>query len=196
MTPDRLASRQSPETTTAQHDDYLVYGVLLDSFQQSGKASHPLVANRTSVFACDASACNGFHMAGCNGLSGPDETPESRMEVVKRDLPKLEPATAARFITLNQKCSIVRDQIPSASKYYLFGPKEGPKLPQDWQHPDFVYFSRVAFDAKAAQALVYAGIMSGTDEKKSTGAYYFLRKQSVKWTIQGSSAAWALQPSK
>lgn len=193
LVPGRLAAQKSAAMTTAEPEEYLVYAVILDSLQKSGKAPHPLVANRTSIFACDSSACNGFHMAGCNGLLGPDETPESRMEVVKRDLPKLDAVAATRFIEMNQKCSIVRDQIPAASKYYLFSPKEGPKLPPDWQHPDFVYVSRVAFDANLSQALVYAGVMSGTDERKSTGAYYFLRKQRGKWSIQGSSAAWALK---
>jgi hypothetical protein len=114
--------------STDSNDEYQVYAAVLESLQRSGKVSHPLIADQTSTFACHGiGICNGFVMGGCNGLLGPDESPESRMRIVRQDLPTLEAKISSDFITLNQKCSVVHDKIPLSSKYYMFNPSSGPK---------------------------------------------------------------------
>lgn len=183
--------------STSSNDEYQVYAAVLESLQRSGKVSHPLIADQTSTFACHGiGICNGFVMGGCNGLLGPDESPESRMRIVRRDLPALEAKTTSDFVTLNQKCSVVHDKIPLSSKYYMFNPSNGPKLPKEWEHPDLVYLSRASINSARTQALVYVGVMSGTNAKDSTGFYILLLRQKGQWTIKNSSAAWALVPTE
>lgn len=188
-----VLGQQHAASPVAPDDEYAVYAAVLDAFQKLGKARHPLVADKTSTFSCEGGG-NGFAIGGCNGLRGGDESPTERMAIVKKDLPKLQVSTVSEFKSLNGTCSEIRDSIPSSSKYYLFGPTNGPKLPKDWEHADFVYLSRVAFNPAHTQALVNVGFMSGTNAEDSEGAYYLLRNNGGKWIIDGSSAVWQLTP--
>src|ERR1017187_4526307 len=58
-------------------DEYSVYGAAINWFLRTGLASHPVVADHTSTFACD-SGCNGSQTGGCNGLRSKSETPSAR----------------------------------------------------------------------------------------------------------------------
>jgi len=181
-----LAQQLSPE-------EYSVIGVMLDGFRKDGLASHPFVADRTSTFECSA-GCNGLTMDGCNGLRSNDETPTERLVTVKRDLPGVEQTTLSDFEFKNQHCLEIANKIPSQSSYFLFGTDRSEKLPSGWEHPDFFYFSRVAFNERRTQALVHVSFMSGTNGGDSGGKYFLLMKQKGKWEPKASSDVWQLTP--
>jgi hypothetical protein len=172
-------------------EEYSVLAASIEGFRDTQRASHPFIADRTSTFACGAN-CNGFAMGGCNGLVGSDETPTQRLAIVKRDLPKLEETTISDFRSKNEQCSEVAKKIPTKSPYFLFGLGRGEKLPSGWEHPDFFYFSRIAFNREQTQALVNVSFMSGTDAADSGGKYFLFVKKNGKWELSGSSAVWEL----
>ncbi len=131
-------------------------------------------------------------MGGCNGLSGNDESPANRLAIVKRDLPELEQTTLSDFKRKNQRCFEIANKIPTDSPYFLFGVDHAEKLPPGWEHPDFFYFSRVAFNAQQTQALVHISFMSGINGADSGGKYFFFKKQDGKWVLKGHSDVWEL----
>ena len=131
-------------------------------------------------------------MGGCNGLRGTDETSTERLAIVKRDLPELEPTTLSDFELKNQRCSEIAKKIPTQSPYFLFGVDHAEQLPSGWEHSDFFYFSRVAFNAQQTQALVHISFISGTNAADSGGKYFLFKKQNGKWAPKGSSDVWEL----
>ena len=133
-----------------------------------------------------------MQMGGCNGLRAKDEAPAQRLAIVKRDVPELEQTTISDFNSKNQQCSEVAKKIPLASPYFVFGASTGEKLPPGWEHADFFYFSRVAFNRGQTQALVNVSFMSGTNAADSGGKYFFLVKKNGKWEPIASSAVWQL----
>jgi hypothetical protein len=179
------------EPSRIGEDEYAVYAVMLAHFQQSKKASHPIVSDHTSTFACDKS-CNGMNIGGCNGLRDADETPAERLAITRRDVPGLASTVTTDFEQKNQRCSKVERRIPSKFKYLLFGVRSADNVPADWDSPDYFYFSRVGFNQEHTQALVVVGFLSGSDARDSGGKYFFLAKQTTNWKLQGTSDIWQL----
>jgi hypothetical protein len=181
-------AQKSPQLSS---EEYKILAASVDLFRKNQLASHPFIADHTSTFACDSS-CNGFAMGGCNGLRRTDETPAERLAIVERDLPKLEETTISDFKSKNERCSEVGKKIPTQSPYFLFGLASGEKPPSGWEHPDFFYFSRVAFSPQHTQALLEVSFMSGTSAADSGGRYFLFVKKHGRWELEGSSAVWEL----
>jgi hypothetical protein len=188
-----LALGQSPSSASAtlSSDEYSVYAAAINFFLRAGIASHPLVADHTSTFACD-SGCNGSQTGGCNGLRSKSETPSARLAKVQGDLPSLDSSAIRDFEVKNQACSEIAPRIPIKNKYVLFSPSHLSGLPEDWKFQDYFYFSRVGMDSKRNQALVYIGFMSGTDGSDSGGRYFLFEKTDGSWSRKGTSAVWQL----
>ncbi|MGC2173312.1 MAG: hypothetical protein WA623_18145 [Candidatus Sulfotelmatobacter sp.] len=121
-----------------------------------------------------------------------EETPAGRLAIVKRDIPELEYATISDFNSKNQQCSEIVKKIPLSSPYFVLGTSGVKKLPPGWEHADFFYFSRVAFNREQTQALVNISFFSGTNGADSGGKYFLLAKKNGKWQTTGSSAVWQL----
>lgn len=185
-----LAQGQSlSPSETLSSDELAVYAAILDSSPKLGKSSRALIADTTSTFGCDDSACNGLSIAGCNGLRDQGESPSDRMTVVQRDLQELQTATIMSFEEANQKCVSINTSIPASAKYHLFN---DPDIPKDWKYSFLVYFSRVGFNSEHTQALINVGLFSATNGNESEGQYLLLTKKDGKWTFDGSSAVWKL----
>lgn len=194
----QFGQSDAPQTSGTAHssaiaeDEYGVYAAVIDSFQAAKKSSHPIVADHTASFQCHAK-CNELEIGGCNGLRHENETPAQRLAIVQRDLPQLNPAAVIDFDKNNQSCSTVSKRIPTKTKY-LMSIHEGVSLPDDWDSPDYFFFSRVGFNADHTQALVVVGFLSGTQARDSMGKYFLLVKQAGRWDLQGNSLIWQLQP--
>jgi hypothetical protein len=184
-------AQQTTAQTPLDSEEYKVMASAIDGYRQARVASHPVVADRTSTFEC-ASVCNGIVIGECNGLRDKDEAPADRLAIVKRDLPELEETTLSDFKLKNQHCSEIEKQISTESPYFLLGADHAEKLPSGWEHADFFYFSRVAFNAQQTQALVHISFMSGTNADDSGGKYFLFKKQAGKWVANGSSIVWQL----
>lgn len=188
-----FAQQNNAAKPVSTADEYAVYAAVLDFFVAKGIAQHPAVANRTSTFEC-GSPHNGMSMGGCNGLQGSGETPQQRMEIVQRDLAELEASTVADFESKNGKTAWIDAKIPTKHKYLMFNLSQSDPIPPGWEHADFFYFSRVAFNTTRKQALVHVSFFSGTNANNSGGKYVLFRKKSSHWERQGSSAVWELVP--
>ena len=125
-------------------------------------------------------------------MRGNDETPTERLAIVKRDLPELEETTLFDFKLKNQRCLEIEKRISTESPYFLFGADHAEQLPSGWEHADFFYFSRAAFNAQQTQALVHISFMSGTNGADSGGKYFLFKKQGGKRVAKGSSNVWQL----
>jgi len=186
-----LAFAQQPLKELSS-EEYKVLAAALEGFRAAGMAHHPMIAAFTSTSQCTP-GCNGFEMNGCNGLRSKNETMGERLAVVKRDLPKLEQATISDFITKSKECSTVEKNIPTESPYFLSHPESNEKLPSGWEHPDFVFVSRVGLNGEGTQALVNISFASGTNAGDSGGKYFlFVKNNKNKWEAMGSSAVWKL----
>jgi len=183
----------APSDAVLSSDEYQVMAAVIDFFRAAGIASHPLIANRTSIFEC-GSTCNGMSMGGCNGLRGSDETPQERLQIVKRDLARLEQNTISDFMSKNNRCASIDSKLPTEAQYLTFGVSHSDARPPGWEHPDLFYFSRVGFNAEHSQALVHVSFMSGTNASDSGGKYLLFIKANGRWKREGSSAVWLLIP--
>lgn len=189
-----LSTLHTPAQTIsleASSDELAVYASVLDSSPEFGKNSHLLVANKTSIFACNAPDTNGLSIGGCNGLRGSSETPADRMNIVLRDLPTVQKSTVEDFERANQRYVSLHHNLPTQSDYYLF---DEPGIPKSWKYSFIVYFSQVGFNPEHTQALVNVGLFSATDGSKSQGFYLVLSKSGGKWILGGTSAVWKLMP--
>src|ERR1035441_2090306 len=99
-----LGQPPSAASATLSSDEYSVYAAAINFFLRAGIASHPLVADHTSTFACD-SGCNGSQTGGCNGLRSKSETPSARLSKGQGDFPSLDFSAVRGFLGENQKCS-------------------------------------------------------------------------------------------
>src|SRR5262249_10284581 len=153
------------EPSRIAEDEYAVYAVMLAHFQQSKKASHPIVSDHTSTFACGKSSCNGMNIGGCNGLRDVDETPAERLAITRRDLPGLARTSHTDFEQKTRVCRRVEKKFLPKSKSLLFGVRSANNAPADWDSPDYFYFSRVGFNQAHTQALVVVGFLSGSDAR-------------------------------
>ena len=183
----------APPADTITAEEYQVYAAAVDWFHQIKKSRQPMVADHTSTFSCRA-VCNGFQIGGCNGLRDDDETPAERLAIVRRDLPQLTAAMSGDFEKKNQQCSAVDAKLPTKTKYALFGQTPDRVPPEDWDSPDYFFFSRVSFNAEHTLARIHIGFISGTDAKASEGKYFMFAKEPKGWVKKGSSAMWKLQP--
>ncbi len=188
-----FAQQKNSSEPTLSAGEYEVYAAVLDFFVANNIAQHPLVANRTSTFEC-GSPHNGMSMGGCNGLQESGETPQQRMQIVQRDLPELEGSAVADFVSKNAKTAWIDAKMPTKHKYLMFGQSHADPIPPGWEHADFFYFSRVAFNPTRTQALVHVSFMSGTNASNSGGKYVLFRKTKGRWEREGSSAVWELVP--
>jgi hypothetical protein len=184
-----FAQTQSDELSA---EEYRVLAAAIDTFRNEETASHPLIADHTSTFEC-GSSCNDMQIGGCNGLRAKRESPAERLAIVKRDLPDLEKYMVSDFISKNGRCSEITKKIPAASPYFLFGSSTTEKPPAGWEHPDYFYFSRVAFNREQTQALVNISFISGSDSGDSRGRYFLFTKKNGKWMPVTSSAVWDAQ---
>jgi hypothetical protein len=189
LLPAQFEGQSSTNSTSVSAEELLVYAAVLDSLPKLGSSSRPLIADKTSTFACDETICNGFTIGSCNGLRGDNETPSERMAVVKHDLPELQLNTISSFIEQNGKCASITGRIPTFSNYHLFSDRE---IPKSWKYSYIVYFSRVAFNPEHTQALLNVGLMSVTNASDSKGRYVVLKNISGKWVLGEGSAMWQL----
>jgi hypothetical protein len=181
----------APSEPKISPDEYQVFAAVLDFFQNAHIAAHPVIANRTSSFEC-GTTCNGMSMGGCNGLQSNGESPQERLQIVRRDLPKIQPATVSEFIAKNKQCASIDAKLPTRHQYFKFGLSHADPIPSGWEHADFFYLSRVGFNPEHTQALVHVSFMSGTNGNDSGGKYLLFTKTNGQWKRDGSSAVWQL----
>jgi hypothetical protein len=184
-----LESQGQSGITSVTPDETAIYAAILDSPDLRESMSRPLIADKTSTFACDTSICNGMSIGGCNGLRGMNETLAARMAIVRRDLPKVDDSTVAAFERENQKCASIGHNISSHSDYHLFDDSD---ISKTWKYSTIVYFSRVGFDGGHTRALVNVGLMSADRVELSRGFYVLLENHGGTWAFAGTSAVWAL----
>jgi hypothetical protein len=186
------AKDQKPPTVS--NAELAVYAAVLNELSKNGSVHHPLIANRTSSFDCQ-NICNGMEIAGCSGMRASTETPKEVLSRVKEEINSLSSPILLQFETKNQTCAAIGQGLPTKTKHHLFSLIDlevNGLIPKEWTHPDYLYFSRVAFDKAGRQALVYLGLMSGSDGTKSAGLYIQLNKVGVEWKMDSTVSVWTL----
>lgn len=179
-------------------DERAIYSAVLDKLWELKSSRHPLISEYTSTFDCK-NECNGFKIGGCNGMRNADESPKETLDTVcSRGLKQLPSMLAAEFISKNGRCAKIVGPLLTKHEYHYFSltdSKLNESVPKSWDHPDLIYFSRVAFDKSRKMALVYFGFMSGTDGSKSGGFYTQLDLVGSTWKITSSVQFWSMDTS-
>lgn len=172
-------------------EEYSVYATVVKQLGAAGLADHPLISDQTSTFEC-GTACNGMLIGSCSGMRSETQTPAQAIDAVRKQLTFLKKETSADFESKNQKCASIQKLLPLSTPYYLFSQNRREELPNNWTHPDLLYFSRVGLDLQASQALVYVALFSGTDEKNSGGLYILFEKSGSGWKLDKVAHIWDL----
>jgi hypothetical protein len=70
------------------------------------------------------------------------------------------------------------------------GRRGTPTLPGD---PELsLYPSRVGFNTRHTEALVYCTVMEQTEASKSGGWYFYLKRIRDNWVVESSTGVWSL----
>jgi hypothetical protein len=164
-------------------EETAVYAAVIAQLAANGDAKRPLISNTTSTFVCGTS-CNGMLVGKCSGMRQESKRPEQAVDALKARWPSLKKVTEADFETKNASCSRIAGPLPMERPHHLFSRTAAPPLPAGWEHPDYLYFSRVGFDGKKSQALVYVAVASGTDATRSGGTYVLADRDGEKWKVE------------
>jgi len=170
-------------------EDYRVYDVVLDQVELPKEDLHFLILDDTLNFKCGEDSGNPILLNGCSGMIMPPATttPEQIGQFLRQNWPRLDKTTWEDFERRNANSAKLRDSFVTPWKHLL----EGQDVPEDkskeWDSSDGAfYFSRVGFNSKRTEALVFAFFASYMKGVGSTGYYFLMRRDTGKeWKLDG-----------
>jgi hypothetical protein len=173
-------------------EETAVYAAVIVQLAANGDVSKALISDTTSTFECGTS-CNGMLEGKCSGMRQENQTPEQAVDALKEKWGSLKKETEADFEAKNASCARITGPLPMERPNFLFSQTKAPPLPAGWEHPDMLYFSRVGFDGKKSQALVYVAVFSGTDATRSGGTYVLAKREGEKWKVERKMKVWEME---
>ena len=181
------AGQSKASTTAAQDSD--VMAAMIEAAYEPFKSGWVLLDAHAATFACRPTTRRIIDVGGCSGMLGDGETPEQRLDAVKRDVPQV---TREILSDLLAKGAQATDTPPLSTSvpHAMWAP--GLDFPSTVRgNPVFAAtLSRPGFDARREHALVYIATMNWTDRSKSMGQYVFLERPAGKWVPTGHSLVW------
>jgi hypothetical protein len=176
----------TPKRSEVSVDEYRVYNTVLDNMQFPQENVHVLIFNKTLDFSCNES--DGLPLANdCSFLAVPPNTPTQVKELLQSSWPHMEPSTWGDFEKENATSAGLQDSLNTSWKHKLDGTDIVDKGGKEWSSPDFeLFFSRVGFDSKKTEAMVYVLLFSYVDNVHSAGDYFRFRlNKKGQWEING-----------
>lgn len=152
-------------------DEIAVMAAVLDAAYAGTTYGWVMVARRTATFACNPPENNGLTIGGCNGMRFASESAEQRLNAVRKAIPEISKALATDLLEKSQHPVVITKSLPCAVPQSLWSP--GDELrPERLLNPVFAaYFSRVGFNPRHTQALVYLATINWMDSSRSVGQY-------------------------
>jgi hypothetical protein len=170
----------------ASHDEYQVYEAVFGLMDRMPKEDlHITIFSVTLNSKCGEDAYPGPLANGCTFLWMKPDTADSVKQLLRQEWADMENATWSDFEMENVASVLLHEPISTPWKHKLVGPGDDPS--KDWESPDLIIFlSRVGFNQKKSEAIVYVLIFSYMDQLATTGDYFLFRKDKTgRWNPSG-----------
>ncbi|MGA7852589.1 MAG: hypothetical protein WCA15_04625 [Candidatus Acidiferrales bacterium] len=187
-----VPAAQEQPTALVPSDDYAVYNAVLGNVQFSQlkpeNQVHALIVNDTLNLNCGEQSQNPIMLNNCSPMLMPPATADDLRTMLAAEF-RFRDATWSDLLHQNEKSWRLQDQFKTSWAHGLTGTGVDPASlsSPEWKTPDCAfYFSRVGFDEKRTEAIVFVFFASYMDRAPSSGDY-FLVHQSRKagWKIDG-----------
>jgi hypothetical protein len=172
----------------SSNEEYRVYEAALRLMDATPKADlHVAIYDRTLSEKCDAGADAPVFANGCTFFWVKPDTSDDVEQKLRTRFHGLERSTWKNFKTSNAASIPLHDPLTTPWKHRFMGtsaPVDGSK---EWGAPDMtVFLSRVGFNSKKTEAIVYILAFSYLDRTATTGDYLRFRMGPDKtWTLAG-----------
>lgn len=170
------------------NEEYRVYEAALNLMTSIPTADlHVTIYDRTLSEKCDAGADAPVFANGCTFFWVKPDTADDVEQKLRTRFHGLERSTWKNFIKSNTASIPLHDPLLTPWKHRFMGtsaPVDGSK---EWDSPDMtVFLSRVGFNSKKTEAIVYILAFSYLDRNATTGDYLRFRVGPDKtWTLAG-----------
>lgn len=199
---------------TPVNEEYRVYEAVLQQMDTIPKQDpHVEIFERTLTTKCALKDDTPIFAKGCSFFWVKPDTDEDVERTLRTRFHGLSHATWKNFKENNSASITLHDPIAAPWKHRFTGPYTQPSAPQEgapettadpstptapktpvaaevsdeWASPDMtIYLSRVGFDNKKTEALVYVLVFSYGDKVATSGDYLrFRRGADRQWTLAG-----------
>ena len=184
------------------NEEYRVYEAVLKLMDTIPKEDpHVAIYERTLTTRCALQDEAPIFARGCSFLWVKPDTDEDVERNLRSRFHGLSHSTWKNFKKNNATSITLHDPLAAPWKHRFTGPHEDPSTPRtdapgsaapaaisdEWNSPDMtIYFSRVGFDKKKTEALVYVLVFSYVGNAATSGDYLrFRRERDQEWTLAG-----------
>jgi hypothetical protein len=169
-------------------EEYRVYEAALGLINSTPKADlHVAIYDRTLNVSCDDNGNNPVLAKGCTFFWVKPDTSDDVEQKLRTRFHGLERSTWKHFKASNAASITLHDPLSTPWKHRFMGtsaPADGSK---EWDSPDMtIFLSRVGFNSKKTEAIVYVLVFSYLDRTATTGDYLRFRLRPDKsWSLAG-----------
>lgn len=190
MSSPRAAAQKLPDAAPEEYKVYEAALALMDRIPK--KDPHIGIYCATLNSKCGQEAYPAPLANGCTFLWMKPDTPATIKELLREDWAGMEDSTWADFEAKNAVSAQLHEPIATPWKHKLIGAEADPT--EDWDSPDLTIFvSRVGFNQKKTEAVVYVLIFSYLDNVSTAGDYFLFRTdKNGHWTCRGRVSAFSM----
>ncbi len=170
------------------NEEYRVYEAVLKLMDTIPKEDpHVAIYQQTLTTKCAIQDETPIFAKGCSFLWVKPDTDEDVERTLRNRFHGLHGSTWKNFKANNATSITLHDPIAAPWKHRFTGPYAPAELSGEWSSPDMtIYLSRVGFDKKQTEALVYVLVFSYVGRAATTGDYLRFRQGADKqWTLAG-----------
>jgi hypothetical protein len=171
----------------ATSQEYKVYEAVLGLMDQIPKQDpHVTIFNVTLNSQCGEAASLLPLANGCTFLWMKPDTAKSVKHLLSSQWVDLDVSTWPDFETKNDSSVRLHEPLSTPWKHKLVGPGE-EQTSKEWDSPDLtIFLSRVGFNAKKTEAVVYVLTFSYMDQVETGGDYFLFRfDKTGQWVPNG-----------
>ena len=170
------------------NEEYRVYEAVLKLMDTIPKEDpHVAIYDRTLTSKCAAEGDNPVLAKGCTFLWVKPDTDADVERTLRRRFHGLDRSTWKNFKANNASSITLHDPISAPWKHRITGSYTPAEVSAEWASPDMtVYLSRVGFNSRRTEAIVYVLAFSYVGRMATTGDYLRFRLGADKqWTLAG-----------
>jgi hypothetical protein len=167
-------------------DEYRIYEAVLGLMDQMPKPDiRVTIFNQTLNTRCGDAAYPSPTVNGCTFLWVKPDDSKTVKNLLRDQWGAMSDETWAGFVEKNAESVRLHEPISTPFKHKLLGPED--KQTGDWQSPDLALFlSRVGFNRKKTEAVVYVLMFSYMDQVSTAGDYFLFRLSNTgRWEPNG-----------
>lgn len=173
-------------------EEYRVYETALQLMDSIPKTDlHAVIYDRTLNGSCDGTSDIPVLANGCTFLWVNPDTAESVEKLLRTRMHGLSRSTWKTFKATNAASISLHDPLATPWKHRFTGKNSQPDGSKEWEAPDMtIFLSRVGFNAKKTEAIVYVLVFSYVGQAATSGDYLLFRSnqgtgESKRWSLAG-----------